>query len=394
MAARSLKLGVLAVILALGLVNCSEKGSPNGPTPVCTFTIAPGSQAFGDEGGPATVTVTAPATCSWSAVPGADWISVTAGRTGTGPGSVTYAVAANSATASRSGSLTIAGQNHAVTQQGRAATVCSYELSPVSADYNKDAATGTFNVSAPADCGWAATSTASWLAITAGSQGSGNGTVSYAVARNVDPTDRTATVAVGTRTFTVRQTGDVGDCQYSVAPVTAAVCMAEAHSPRPSPPRRGAPGPWPPIVMAGVPSGSSGRGPGTITITFSDNYAAPREGVIMVRWPTPTAGQNIHVAQAGCRYASRDAFSFTAAAATGTFDVIQQSDPTECGGPTQDRCLWTATPDVAWITVTSSMPRAGDNPVSFTVAANDGAASRVGRITVRDKVVLITQGGK
>ena len=115
----------------------------------------------------------------------------------------------------------------------------------------------------------------------------------------------------------------------------------------------------------------------------------------MVRWPTPTAGQNIHVAQAGCRYAvSRDAFSFTAAAATGTFDVIQQSDPTECGGPTQDRCLWTATPDVAWITVTSSMPRAGDNPVSFTVAANDGTASRVGRITVRDKVVLITQGGK
>jgi hypothetical protein len=40
------------------------------------------------------------------------------------------------------------------------------------------------------------------------------------------------------------------------------------------------------------------------------------------------------------------------------------------------------------------MPRSGDNPVAFTVATNDGAASRVGRIAVRDKVVVITQAGR
>jgi hypothetical protein len=37
------------------------------------------------------------------------------------------------------------------------------------------------------------------------------------------------------------------------------------------------------------------------------------------------------------------------------------------------------------------MPRQGDNPVSFKVAANTGTTSRTGKITVKDKVVTITQ---
>lgn len=138
--------------------------------------------------------------------------------------------------------------------------------------------------------------------------------------------------------------------------------------------------------------GSSGPGTGSIRITFTDNYDAPREGTVMVRWPTPTAGQNIKVEQAGCVYAvSQSAFSFTSAAGSGTFDVLQESQPNTCGGPLQDQCIWTARSDVAWITITSSMPRKGDNPVAFTVAANSGSTTRTGRITVRDKVVTITQ---
>ena len=65
-----------------------------------------------------------------------------------------------------------------------------------------------------------------------------------------------------------------------------------------------------------------------------------------------------------------------------------------CGGATQDRCVWSAVADVPWITVTTGMPRTGDNPVSFTVGANPATDARVGTITVRDKVVLITQAGR
>jgi hypothetical protein len=125
---------------------------------------------------------------------------------------------------------------------------------------------------------------------------------------------------------------------------------------------------------------------------FGENYDAPRDGIVMVRWPTPTAGQNIRIAQAGCTYAvSQSSFAFAPAGGTGTFNVIQQSIPNTCGGATQDRCIWSAVSDVPWITVSGSMPRAGDDRVSFTVAANSTGAPRTGRITVRGHVVAITQ---
>jgi hypothetical protein len=38
------------------------------------------------------------------------------------------------------------------------------------------------------------------------------------------------------------------------------------------------------------------------------------------------------------------------------------------------------------------MPRSGDGRVIFTVAANGTGAARIGRITVRDKVVVVNQG--
>ena len=40
-----------------------------------------------------------------------------------------------------------------------------------------------------------------------------------------------------------------------------------------------------------------------ITVEYPDNYDAPRAGTVLVRWPTPTQGQNVHLSQAGCRYA-------------------------------------------------------------------------------------------
>jgi hypothetical protein len=115
----------------------------------------------------------------------------------------------------------------------------------------------------------------------------------------------------------------------------------------------------------------------------------------MVRWPTSTAGQNVRVLQAGCVYAvSTSAISIGAAGGPGRFDVIQQSIPNTCGGPLQNACRWSAQSGVSWITITTTMPQAGDNPVSFTVAANDSTAARSGTITVRDKVVRVTQSGR
>lgn len=396
MRARFLILTVLSAAVCVGIASCAGNDSPIDPTPVCSIAISPGSLAFGSDGGTGNVTVTVAAGCAWSATPNAGWMAVTAGGTGNGPGTVTYSVAANSATEPRSGTLTIGGQSHAVTQQGRSPTICSYNISPSTAEFSKDSGTGTFTVSAPNDCSWTAASDASWLVVNSGGHGTGGGSVSYGVTRNLDVADRSATISVADMGFTVRQAGDIGGCQYSVAPVNFSPCMPGGSVTATLTTQASCP--WtatPDVSWLNLPSGTSGMGSGVITITFPDNYDAPRQGTVLVRWPTPTAGQNLRVAQAGCLYAvSSSAFSFTSSGGPGTFNVIQQSDPNTCGGATQDRCVWTAQSDVPWITITSSMPRSGDDRVAFTVATNDGATSRVGRITVRDKVVVITQAGR
>jgi hypothetical protein len=141
-------------------------------------------------------------------------------------------------------------------------------------------------------------------------------------------------------------------------------------------------------------AGTSGLGSGTVRFRISDNWDAPRNGVVMVRWPTPTAGQNLQVAQAGCYYAvTRDTFTFGATGANDAFEVVTMSEPNTCGGPQQNGCVWTAISDAAWITVTSSMPRSGDDRVSFSVAPNPGTVARTGTIAVRGKIVRVSQAG-
>lgn len=299
MRARFLILTVLSAAVCVGIANCGGNDSRTDPTPVCSIAISPGSLAFGSDGGTGNVTVTVAAGCAWSATPSAGWMAVTAGGTGNGPGTVAYSVAANSATESRSGTLTIGGQSHAVTQQGRSPTVCSYNISPSTAEFSKDSGTGTFTVSAPNDCSWTATSDASWLVVNSGGHGTGGGSVSYGVARNLDVADRSATISVADRGFTVRQAGDIGGCQYSVAPVNFSPCMPGGSVTATLTTQASCP--WTAtadVSWLNLPSGTSGMGSGVITITFPDNYDAPRQGTVLVRWPTLTAGQNLRVAQA------------------------------------------------------------------------------------------------
>ncbi len=91
-------------------------------------SISPQSASPTYNGGTATVTVTSPSGCTWTAVSNAGWISVVSGASGTGNGTVRYSVTANSSGTSRVGTITIAGQTFTVTQAG--VPPCSYSLSP------------------------------------------------------------------------------------------------------------------------------------------------------------------------------------------------------------------------------------------------------------------------
>jgi hypothetical protein len=125
---------------------------------------------------------------------------------------------------------------------------------------------------------------------------------------------------------------------------------------------------------------------------MASNFDAARQANVEVRWPTPTTGQNVRVLQAGCLYGvSRDTMDVAAAGGDFFFDVVSQSTDTSCGGPLQNGCVWSAVSNASWVTVLSSMPRAGDDRVSFRVAANTTGAPRTATITVRDKTVTIRQ---
>jgi len=91
---------------------------------------------------------------------------------------------------------------------------CNYSISPVSALYSTNGGSGTLTVGVlGSGCSWAATSSVPWITITAGSIGSGGGTVSYSVATNQTTVVRNGTITVAgtgpaaTNTFTVTQSG-------------------------------------------------------------------------------------------------------------------------------------------------------------------------------------------
>jgi hypothetical protein len=386
---------LLGAVLCVALWAC-EDAPPNGPTPpACTFALSATTLIVPASGGQVTVVVTTTNQCSWTASSDRAWMAITGGANGSGSGSVTVVVEANPGPTIRTGTLTVAGQAVAVREEAQPA--CTVTLTPPGILLSSRPYTGTFEVTSPAYCQWTAVSGAAWLTVTAGGAGTGNGTVTYAADRNRDPDVRTGAVAVGGASFVVTQEGDVpAVCDYSVTPVEFTPCMSAGYTMSAMVTTQdtcawtaAATSSW--ITLT---EGQSGVGSGLVSFRVSDNWDAPRQGIVEVRWPTVTAGQNLRVLQAGCSYAvTTSAISIAAAGGASAFDVFQQSDPITCGGPTQNACLWSAVSSVPWITVTTSMPRVGDDRVNLTVTPNTTGATRIGTIVVRDKTVTVTQAG-
>ena len=177
--------------------------------PTCSYSISPTSRSVASSSSTNTITVSpSSSSCAWTASSNTTWITVTSGSSGTGNGTVSYSVAANTSTSSRTGTITAGGQTHIVTQSG-ATTTCSYSISPTTMAFSSSSNIGTITVTpSSSSCTWTASSNAtSWLAVTAGSSGTGNGTVSYSVAANSSTASRTGTITVANNTFTITQLG-------------------------------------------------------------------------------------------------------------------------------------------------------------------------------------------
>jgi len=112
-------------IHVLALIGCSGKTPtpptslpppPTSSTPTCTYAVSPLAVSTGQDGEPGTMAVQTTAGCPWTARSNTGWITVTAGNSRSGNGSLDYSVQATFDTNARTGTLTVAGMAVTVTQ--------------------------------------------------------------------------------------------------------------------------------------------------------------------------------------------------------------------------------------------------------------------------------------
>lgn len=82
---------------------------------LCSIALSTTSVSVGASGGSSTITITTSSVCNWSAISNDGFIALTSPSSGSGNGSLSFLVAANTA-AARTGSVTISGQTVTVSQ--------------------------------------------------------------------------------------------------------------------------------------------------------------------------------------------------------------------------------------------------------------------------------------
>jgi uncharacterized protein (TIGR03437 family) len=295
---------------------------------------------------------------------------------------------------------------------------CNYTLSAASLSIPPVSTTGnTITVTTSNSCGWTAVSNVNWIIITAGSSGTGSGSVLFTASANIFTTSRTAYLAVAGQTVAVTQvaTGgppaqvtqiwmtrtpfpnSISSCSDASVPSTtfaptdaAAYMYLSATQMRPgdviadqyiapdgtqytaaggtvtAPPLTPL-GCWedPGLMIRGTPAANK-TGVWTVNVTVN--------GVLVITTSfTMLPGSN-------CSYAlGSAAASYPAAGGSGTVAVT--------AGP---GCSWTASTNVAWLHITSGPSGTGSGSVVYSVDVNSGDA-RTANLQIAGQAFTLNQ---
>jgi hypothetical protein len=334
----------------------------------CTYAASPVSLAVVAAGATSTIAITAGSTCPWSATATATWIAVITGATAQGNGSVQIRVDPNNAGA-RSGEVHI---GTAVVTVSQAGVPCNYVISPTATSVSATNASGSFALTTSSFCNWTATASAGWITITSLATGSGNATIAYSIAQNGGPA-RTATIAVGDKTFTVSQAA----CAYSLSSSGQAFTAAGGTG-NVTATADGGCG-WTAVSNAPwitITSGSSGTGSGVVGFSVDAMSGPSRSGTITI------AGQTFTITEgSGC--------TFTLSSGSATY-AFNGGSGTIALSASSANCPWSAVPSDPWITVTGAKSGTGSATISYAVAANPNPG-RSGTIAVGGQTFGISQ---
>lgn len=120
----------------------------------------------------------------------------------------TWVSASFSLSGGQTGSSTIPNYTWFGRQRDGAPSSCTYGISPTNNTFGAGGGTGSVTVTTQSGCTWSAISNdPSWITVTSGSSGSGNGTVGYSVAAYTGTSNRTNTITIAGQTFTITQNG-------------------------------------------------------------------------------------------------------------------------------------------------------------------------------------------
>ncbi len=363
-----------------------------------TLTISPMNATANPAGDTGTVSISAQdSSLQWTATKTGDWITITAGASGAGSGSVQWSAAPNTTNASRTGTISITpsggtAQLYSLTQAPQITGTIT--LNPSSVAAPAPASNGTIQVTSTNQAlTWTAVSNNSWLTITQGASGTGNGSFQYSAGGNTSAAARMGTITVtpsnGTgATLTVTQAGGM----LTISPATATANPAGdtgtvSVSTQDSSLQWTAAktGDWITIT-----AGASGTGSGSVQWSAAANTtSASRSGTISV---TPSGGTalvfSISQTVTGTITLTPSSVSAPASASTGTIQVTS----------TNQALAWTAVSNNPWLTITQGASGTGNGSFQYSAVGNPSAASQTGTITVTPAngtgaTLTITQAG-
>jgi hypothetical protein len=310
--------------------------------------------------------------------------------TGDSASALGYSVAGSAGTYTLSGMAnfdgvdeTITGDTQVIVPGGN-----SLDISPASRDHTSAATSGQ-TIGVTANVSWTATESLSWVTITSGASGSGNGTITYSITENTGAA-RTGAITVSgggiTRTFTVDQaaSGPADTAVRSVSGTTVAITVT---------PSAGTSA-WgvEEIVPAGLtPSAITGPNGNWNSTTRKITWYGTSDSVASLSYTvsgsagtyTLSGMANFDGADAAITGDSQIVISgnvlditplgrdHSSAAASGQTIAVTANFPTP----------WTATETLSWVTITGGASGSYNGTVTYSIAANTGAA-RSGVITV------------
>ena len=236
----------------------------------------------------------------------------------------------------------------------------------------------SISVTALPECAWTASTSANWISGLSPTSGQGNGSVSFRAAANDGSSVREGTILVNNEQARVSQRAP---CRYTLTPATQTIATSGGPS-TVTVTTTDADCAWTATTDAdwiSVTAPASGTGGGVINFTVEPNRGLDRNGAIVVAGQRATVLQSA-AAPPNCNTAiSPTGQNIPAAGGSGSIAVESQST-----------CDWAVSSNVPWITVTTGPTGRGNGVVTFSVAANTGAA-RTGTISIANRTFTVSQ---